>query len=928
MVKNYLFLFLICLGSIFGMKAQITTEPSPLTVDSDNVVIYFHADEGNKGLMNLPESTTVYAHTGVITNTSTSDKDWQYAPKWLDNSAKYKLTYVSKNLYRLNIGNMRNYYGITNPTVEIKKLAFVFRTADGSKEGKGTGNSDIFVNVLSRNFELDFTPSFTTGIVTASTGEVTFTASASKQCDISISVNGKEINKGSNVYTLETGYTFTTPGKYVVTAKGVNSGVSIEKEIIVNYLNPATEAVYPGGIPMPGATLQDDGSVLFCLPAPEKEVVTVLGSWNNFSVDEAVSMNYQIYEGQKYFWTKQDVDGKKEFMYYYNVDGKYSVGDPYARLILDPDNDKYIPSDVFPGLPAYPRDYVKGNVPLALVRPSEADSYHDWVVKDFKPADKDNLVIYELLLRDFTGTEGEAKGNGTVNQVYKHMPYLINLGVNAVELLPINEFNGNISWGYNPNFYFAPDKAYGTPEDYKRLIDAFHDHGIAVILDVVLNQSDWMHPWYQMYETGKNPMYNASAPHAYSVLNDWNQDHPLVQRQWKDMLTYWLKVYNVDGFRFDLVKGLGDNDSYANSGDAATNAYNASRVARMRELQKIVNEVKPGAIFINENLATPKEENEMAETGQLNWANFNNAGCQFAMGYQDGSGLEGMYAPDNSRTWGSTVSYLESHDEQRLAYKQKQWGQMQIKGNPEKSMQRLGSAAAQMLLTPGSHMIWQFSELGNDQNTKNSDGGNNTDPKIVCWSLLDNPHNAALEFSYRQLINLRLNNPELFAKDAYYKGNCTVSDWAQGRMMVSASDKKKLITVVNPNLEGEISVKLDFSGFDASSFFITSKSQGSEPKLDIATATLTVPANCYAVVATQGIVGVEKIVDDDADRELIVTVADGGIRFISVADSVDVFSVDGGLVYSGSMDCGELLPLNQGIYIVKSGKETVKVMCR
>ena len=145
------------------------------------------------------------------------------------------------------------------------------------------------------------------------------------------------------------------------------------------------------------------------------------------------------------------------------------------------------------------------------------------------------------------------------------------------------EFNGNISWGYNPNFYFAPDKAYGTPDDYKEFIDVCHQNGMAVILDMVFNQSDGLHPWYQMYPVGSNPFYNMNAPHAYSVLNDWNQGFPMVQEQWVDVLRYWMEEYKFDGFRFDLVKGLGDNDSYANSGDSGTNAYNASRVARMRE---------------------------------------------------------------------------------------------------------------------------------------------------------------------------------------------------------------------------------------------------------------------------------------------------------------------------------------------------------
>jgi len=106
------------------------------------------------------------------------------------------------------------------------------------------------------------------------------------------------------------------------------------------------------------------------------------------------------------------------------------------------------------------------------------------------------------------------------------IPYIKSLGVNAVELMPVMEFNGNNSWGYNTNFYMAPDKAYGSPEEYKDFIDECHRQGLAVILDVVFNQTDGLAPWYQMYPAGSNPFYNATAPHDYSVLNDLNPRTP------------------------------------------------------------------------------------------------------------------------------------------------------------------------------------------------------------------------------------------------------------------------------------------------------------------------------------------------------------------------------------------------------------------
>ena len=178
------------------------------------------------------------------------------------------------------------------------------------------------------------------------------------------------------------------------------------------------------------------------------------------------------------------------------------------------------------------------------------------------------------------------------------IPYIKSLGVNAVELMPIMEFNGNNSWGYNTNFYMAPDKAYGSPKEYKDFIDECHRNGLAVILDIVFNQTDGLAPWYQMYPASSNPFYNATSPHGWSVLNDLNPGYALVEQHYKDVLQYWLREYNVDGFRFDLVKGLGDNGSYG----SGTDGFNQSRVDRMKRLHAAIREVKPDAIHINEQI--------------------------------------------------------------------------------------------------------------------------------------------------------------------------------------------------------------------------------------------------------------------------------------------------------------------------------------
>ena len=878
MVKTYVMALLMVVASVLGVHAQVTTEPSPLQEDSQDVTIFFHADQGNKGLQGVGPETKVYAHTGVGLS---NGGQWVNAPSWGDNSPKYELQYVSTNLWKLYIGDIREYYGITDPAVNVTKLAFVFRSADCKKEGKGEGNTDIFVDVVDAGLQVALESNLPGTLVTPSTAKVTFKVGATKESDITLSINGVVIGEALSAKTLVQEYTFSGPGNYEVKAVAKAGDDKAERVEMYCYASDSQQAGYPGGTPKMGPVKNSDGSVTFCLGAPGKSSVILVGEWNGYQVSNEHVMNYTDVDGMRYFWvTVKGLDNDRMYGYYFLVDGSKKVGDPYARLVLDPWNDKYLATDVFPGLPQYPDDKIQ-NVPLAIYQGSIND--YDWKVENFKGVDSSDLIIYELLFRDFTGTEGKALGDGTVRGAIEKIPYLKKLGVNAIELLPIMEFNGNISWGYNPNFYFAPDKAYGTPDDYKEFIDICHQNGMAVILDMVFNQSDGLHPWYQMYQPGENPFYNLDAPHAYSVLNDWNQGYPMVQEQWADVLRYWMTEYKFDGFRFDLVKGLGDNDSYANSGDNATNSYNASRVARMRELQKVVEEINPNAYFINENLAGSKEENEMAATGQLNWANINNAGCQFAMVYSSESDMNRFYAPkDGGRLWGSTVSYLESHDEQRLAYKQNQWGVAEIKGKLEPSMARLGSAAAQMILAPGAHMIWQFSEIGNSQNTKNSDGGNNTDPKIVNWAQFEEAPCKGLYDSYCELIGIRNLNRELFAEDATFEINCGTSSWANGRTLVSKNGSTELYTVVNPNVDNQLTVMVNFDKSDNSFYHILSKSYGSEPSFSASSKTVTVPANCYVVIGSMDVSSVESVSDG---------IFSGLLRAYSVAGEIDRKSV-------------------------------------
>jgi len=907
MKRHLLLLVALCaLSSLTGLAAVFSTSPKLLQESSKNVKIYFDTNEC--GVAALQKATEIYAHIGV---TLTSDPSaWTHVKgTWSSNTADKKFTKNAQGLWELNIGDIRTYFGMTNANEKVAKIAVIARTAKGDAQ---TG--DTFIDVLDEGFQMAIEYDAASLVLNAAK-TISFTVNATEPSTITLSVDGSQIGSASNATVLTKSHDFSQKGKfYSVKATASNGTTTLTKELTVAYPEPSVQAAYPGGKPKQGAVKNADGTVTFCLAAPQKSAVMLMPAWDGYNPLDKNVMHYQDYEGNRYFWTSVDgLDPDTAYPYYYLVDGKTGVADPYAKLVLDPYNDRYINPEVYPDMPEYPSQL--NNIMLAVYH--ENINRYDWKVNDFKGASRQDLVIYELLLRDFTGTEGRAEGNGTLRRAMERIPYLKELGVNAIELLPITEFSGNNSWGYNPNFYFAPDKAYGTPADYKAFIDLCHRNGIAVILDMVFNQSDGLHPWYQMYDKASNPFYNANAPHDYSVLNDWKQDHPLVMKQWTDCVKYWLTEYKVDGFRFDLVKGLGDNASY---GD--TNAYNKSRVERMAKIHAAMSEVNPDAYFINENLAGAQEENEMAADGQLNWANINSAACQYAMGYSSESGLDRFNAERDSRTWGSTVSYAESHDEERMGYKQQQWGTTGVKGNHEVSQRRIGSVHAQMILSPGAHMIWQFSELGNTQSTKDSNGKNDTSPKIVNWSALDDDDTYGLYKNVSELIHLRKQNTVLFEKDALRTQNFAQAAWADGRFLHLAKDGKELILVVNPEIAGDKT--FDISGMLSTNnhdYEIVSASYNTTPVLDTDRGTIYIPANSYAVIANSKVSGIDSVTNDKAQAVKNEVYAIGADIIINGAyTSAEAFDTAGTRV--------PLTGLDTGIYIVRVDGTTFKVAVR
>lgn len=887
---------LIMMSALSVKAAMFTPSPEPLQESSKNVVITFDAAQsGVAALQGL--SSDLYAHIGVYTNLSPSS--WAHTSNWGDNADKYKLKRVGTNKYQISLGDLRSYFGITNASEHISKICIIARTATG-----GAQTSDQFIDVYPEGLYVSLTSTPTNTTITKAT-EITFTASSTQSATIKLYVDNKEVKSASNATSLTYTQNFATPGvQNNVKAVATNSNGTKEAMIPVLYVKASEQQNYPGGTPKQGAVKNADGSVTFCLAAPGKSSVILVGSWDNYQALSANTMKYQDYNGYRYFWhTVKGLDNSKYYPYYYLVDGKYKVADPYAHLVLDPYSDKWLDQDVpgvFPDRPDYPYDLFDDTM-LAVYKGDMHDTYK-WQVNDFKLKNHNSLVIYELLIRDFTGTS--SKADGTIRQAIEKIPYLNELGVSAVELLPIMEFDGNNSWGYSTNAYMAVDKAYGSPDDLKEFIDLCHKCGIAVILDIVFNHTPGLHPWYAMYDAGTSPFYNAECPHAYGVFEDIRQEYPLVEQHWADVLTHWLTVYKVDGFRFDLVKGLGDYNSY--NGD--TEKYNQSRIDRMKRLHAVIKKVNPNAIHINEDLAGLEEEKQLGNDGQYQWNNQNSNAISYAANSMAGGGgnLKYFNSLECSRPVCSTVDYAQSHDEPWVARK--------ATGS---KYRRMGSIAAQLLMSPGPKMMWQFDEVGYD--SVDLTESNRTDPKPL--PVVNGTERPALKQNYTELNWMRRSNPEMFDKDVIpvYSGFVNGNGVRTIRL---TKGSKEIIAFINPGTSAA-TVSATSTKLTASNSNLISASRNFSGTLNGTgtSVSVSVPGHSYCVYATKDIAGVEDVVTDEIGANTCkVTGGQGEIIIEGEYNNVAVYNLSGIMMPS--------LNVAAGMYIVNVDGQVTKVLVK
>ncbi len=747
--------------------ALILTVPS-FPQESESITIRFNATLGNGALAGYDGD--VYAHTGVITSASSGDSDWKYiVSTWGANTEETKFTKIGGDLYELTISDLRSYYNV--PIAEdILKIAMVIRSGEPINiaqptnfyVARNTDGTDILIPIYSLDLNVKIlSPSRRDALVQPNTLlPICVEALEAEKIDIYVdkdfvySQEGNSITYGLATHNLSPGLhwvkAFATKGE-----EEVKDSVSIYIRGLVN-VAPLPEGITGGGIHYDAV---DKTKVTLVLhdPAGHKEFAFVIGDFNGWSVCDEGYMN-RTADGLFYWKTISNLTSGKEYAYQYYIDGELKIADPYTEKVLDPWNDKWIPDYNYPNLIDYPNNYATDIVSVLQTGKTEYQwLYSDNFIPQAQGSTHKNLIIYELHIRDFVSSRA-------IRDVTAKLDYLQELGVNAIELMPINEFEGNDSWGYNPSFYFAPDKAYGTETDYKQFIDECHRRDIAVIIDLVFNHSYRQSPFLLMYydavndkPTSDNPYYNVTSPNtSWSWGYDFNHESLHTKKLVKDVCSYWINEYKIDGFRFDFTKGFtntpGDGWNYDQTRVNILNEYNSHIYSAYN------NNTTRYPYVILEHLADNSEESALAAADMMLWTGqaLNSVYNQATMGFESNSNFSSAYYGNRGWSNANLVQYMESHDEERMMYRNLLYGN--YTKTLENGVKHTKTVVPLFMLIPGAKMIWQFQELGYDISI---DDPCRICPKPIHWEYYDDPYRKDLYNTFSMTANL-IETSEIF----------------------------------------------------------------------------------------------------------------------------------------------------------------------
>lgn len=721
-MKNTL-LFGLFFLSIFASAQQqtVTYSISPATFEETTAItIAINGSSINEATWGV-SGNALYLWAWAFDINDTTQKGTPLNGSWTASDEASRFTYNSGSDTYTKTITPTAYYN----TTAIGKIGFLIKAKDGTGDKK---SQDILAEVGA--FQVNMTaPLQNSSTIIASGGSLNITANNTNGvADYNLKSNGVSITTAS---TSSFTYTHTNiTGNQNYELEVIQGATTIIKKFSA-IVNPETvTAAMPAGL-LDGINYNagDATKATLVLDAPLKDFVYVAGSFNNWQPTAVYAMKKDSGTGK--FWLELTglVSGTNYSYQYWVVDATPLAGspslvktaDPYSTLVLSPYDDSGISASTYPNLPTYP---IGQEREVTVLQTGQTAFNWSSATTNFVKPEKEKLVVYEVLVRDFDA-------NRNYQSLIDRIDYFKNLKVNAIQLMPVMEFEGNESWGYNTSFHMALDKFYGTSTKFKEFVDLCHQNGIAVILDVALNHAFGRNPMIRMWmndadgdgwgsPSTENPYFNTVAKHTYSVGEDFNHQQARTQNYVKRVIKQWVEEYKIDGLRWDLTKGF--TQLCTSSDQNCTNTYKQDRVDVLKSYADYSWGLDQTHYTIFEHLGNDDEEQQwanyrIAETpskGVMMWGIMNSQYNELSMGFT--SNISRMNSSSRGFTKNRLMGYAESHDEERLMYKNLQFGNSTNASHNVKTLStalsRMSAIGAVSLLVPGPKMIWHFGELG------------------------------------------------------------------------------------------------------------------------------------------------------------------------------------------------------------------------
>ena len=913
MKKFFLFLTFLSNLTLFAQQQNVTFSVNPSTFNEDEeiTVTISNANPASWGV------TDIYLWAWSFDTNDANIMDSPTNGSWTNSNEVQKLTNNGDGTYSFTF-TPTTFYNRTG----IGRIGMLVKAKDGTGDKK---SQDQLFEV--GTFQLNLTSPSSDVTIINSGDNVSISATTTLAADFNLKANTTFINtqNGITSYSFNTNVTENTI--FELEATDGSETLTETFEIVVR--PTVVEEALPNGL-LDGLNLNeaDPTKATLVFYAPGKEFVHVIGDFNDWKLDNNYLMKKDSSKDR--FWIElSGLTAQTDHMYQYFIEADLKVADPYSTIILTESNDQYIDAITYPNLPAYPTG--KTNHSVTLLRTGDAP--FSWEITNFNKPAKTDLVIYELLIRDFDALH-------SFDAVKARLDYLQELGVNAIEFMPVSEFDGNESWGYNPSFHMALDKYYGTKTAFKQLIDECHKRGIAVILDVVYNHATGQNPYYRMWNTDNgnyggqaaadSPFFNETAKHSYSVFNDFNHSQQATKDYVKRTTQYWIEEYKIDGFRWDLTKGFTQNCTASDEG--CTNTIQADRVAVLKEYADYQWEVDPDFYVIFEHLGTNQEETEWVNyrlgegKGIMMWSNLNPNYSETSMGYHDSNKSNFSWISYKNRGWTTpaNISYMESHDEERTMYRNLNFGNSNASYDTQDlatALERQKGSGAFYFTVPGPKMIWQFGELGYEVSI---DFNGRTGNKPIRWEYVNDSDRKALYDTWAKIIALKKQ------EDIFRTSNFTLD--------VAASTGIKKIHLTNDNATDDLQYITIIGNFGITEQAAIPGFQQTGTWYDLLndTNTITVTNVNQSVLLQPGEFKIygssavtlsnEDIILNNTDISFYPNPSNGFIRINKTVEDVKIFDITGKKVldYKGRFDENHTFKtqsLIQGLYIVRGKTE-------